>query len=100
MLQHLTEAKQFSTAQHSFQPGYNCETALATLCHLISDFMDSRARTDVVQLYFSSAFDTLYHRILLYKVARAETASQLLTWLSPFLSNHRLCIVYQGAYSR
>ncbi|KAM7313642.1 hypothetical protein ISCGN_003489 [Ixodes scapularis] len=78
---------------------WNCETALATLSHFVSNNLDNRTETDLVQLDLSNAFDTLDTGLLLKKVAKAGVQGSLLKWITNFLRDRSQRVVYRGACS-
>ncbi|XP_040075893.1 uncharacterized protein LOC115309781 [Ixodes scapularis] len=68
LLDYLSVNNILSSSQHGFRPGRSCETALATITHYISDALDDHTSTDLIQLDYSNAFDTLDHHLLLQKL--------------------------------
>ena len=55
--------------QHSFRPGYSCESQIITVCQDISDTLDEAARLDVIIIDFLKVFDLVPHDWLLKKTA-------------------------------
>uniref|UniRef100_A0A6B0VBN4 Reverse transcriptase domain-containing protein n=1 Tax=Ixodes ricinus TaxID=34613 RepID=A0A6B0VBN4_IXORI len=99
LLNHLEKSGYLSDSQHGFRRGRSCESALATITHFISDHMDNRTMTDLIQLDLSNAFDTLDINLLLEKLTHAGIHGSLFTWISSFLRNRSQQVVYCGARS-
>lgn len=99
LLDYLIGSNSLSTSQHGFRPGRSCETALATITHHISDALDDRTPTDLVQLDYSDAFDTLDHLLLLKKLAGAGVRGSLLRWIANFLIGRSHRVVFHGSSS-
>ena len=55
--------------QHGFRPGYSCKSQVVMVCQDIVDSLKEGARTDVIIIDFSKAFDLVPHDRLLTKIA-------------------------------
>ena len=55
--------------QHSFRPGYSCESQIITVCHDIPDSLDEAARLDAIIIDHSKVFDLVPHDRLLKEIA-------------------------------
>ncbi|XP_042145130.1 uncharacterized protein LOC121835210 [Ixodes scapularis] len=95
LLDFLEGTGYLSQSQHGLRHNRSCETALATLSHFVSNCIDNRTETDLVQLDLSNAFDTLDIGLLLRKVSGAGIQGFLLKWLSNFLSGRSQQVVYR-----
>jgi Uma2 family endonuclease len=61
--------------QHSFRPGYSCESEIIIVCPDISDSLDEGSRLDTKIIDFSNAFDLVPHDRLLPKIATSVVDS-------------------------
>ncbi|KAM7309259.1 hypothetical protein ISCGN_012890 [Ixodes scapularis] len=86
-------------SQHGFRPGRSCDTALATITHYISDGLDARTPTDLIQLDYSDAFDTLDHHLLIKKLAGVGVRGSMLRWVAHFLIGRSHRVVFHGSTS-
>ena len=74
--------------QSAYLPNHNStETALNIVINDIILSMDNKASCYVVLLDLSSAFDTLNHRILSYRLREIGIHGQVHNWLISFVSN-------------
>ena len=55
-------------AQHSFRPGFNTTTALFDACNYVYGALDNRKLVLGIFLGISKAFDSVDHKLLLYKL--------------------------------
>ncbi|KAM7307009.1 uncharacterized protein ISCGN_010645 [Ixodes scapularis] len=99
LLDYLSVNNILSSSQHGFRPGRSCETALATITHYISDALDDHTSTDLIQLDYSNAFDTLDHHLLLQKLVGVGVHSSLLRWITRFLIGSSHKVVFHGSSS-
>ena len=58
--------------QHSFRPGYSCESQGVTVCQDIADLLDEGVKTDTIIIDFSKAFDLVPHDRLLTKIGATK----------------------------
>ena len=61
---------------------------LATKAYCVSVFFD-----------LSSAYDTVFHLGLLYKLSQRGVSGRLLRWIAEFLKDRRFHVFYEGRYS-
>lgn len=99
LLDYLSVNNILSSSQHGFRPGRSCETALATITHYISDALDDHTSTDLIQLDYSNAFDTLDHHLLLQKLVGVGVHGSLLRWIARFLIGRSHKVVFHGSSS-
>jgi hypothetical protein len=62
--------------QHSFRPGYSCESQIITGCQDISHSLDEAARLVAIIINFSKDFDLVPHGRLLKKSAVSSVDSR------------------------
>ena len=68
-----------------FRSGYSCESQVVTVCQDIADSLDEGARTDVIIIDFSKAFDLVPHDRLLTKIAASGVELRVVVWVKEFL---------------
>ena len=73
--------------QSAYLPNRSTETALHIVFNDIILFMDNKASCYLVLLDLSSAFDTLNHMILYYRLREIAIHGQVHNWLMSFVSN-------------
>ncbi|MEM8780580.1 MAG: reverse transcriptase family protein, partial [Cyanobacteria bacterium P01_G01_bin.49] len=85
--------------QFGFRTGLGTTDALLTLVHDLQSGLDSRSEARVLSLDFSSAFDLVSHRALLYKIESIGVGGKVLDVLSEFLADRRQCVSVDGQLS-
>lgn len=98
LLDYLIDSKTLMS-EHGFRPGRSCDTALATITHYISDGLDARTPTDLIQLDYSDVFDTLDHHLLIKKLAGGGVRGSMLRWVAHFLIGRSHRVVFHGSTS-
>ncbi len=69
ILVNLTKIKKtFSSHQHGFQNRCSCIIQCLNCLDDWTDNIDQEVETDVIYLDFAKAFDTVPHKILIYKL--------------------------------
>lgn len=79
--------------------GKSCTTQLLDVYHNVGRVLDSGGQTDVLNLDFSKAFDSVSHRLLLHKLRSFGVNGSLLKWLTSYLSNRKQRVVMEGEAS-
>ena len=65
----------------------------------ISASVDSGALVDLIFFYFSKAFDTVSHVVLLEKLACIGVAPRVVDWIREFLMRRFMCVEISGKSS-
>ena len=86
--------------QFGFRKGLSTMDALLYLTHDSQSALDSGHESRLVSLDFSSAFDRVNHKALLYKVRSLGIGGPLLNILSDFLSHRRQRVSVDGCFSQ
>ena len=73
--------------------------ALLTTSHHLQKSLDAGTESDIIQLDFSTAFDRVSHRSLLFKLKSIGVGGSVLSICREFLSNRRQRGVVDGATS-
>ncbi|MEL7520149.1 MAG: reverse transcriptase family protein, partial [Cyanobacteria bacterium J06553_1] len=75
-----------------------CDALLDLTCHLQQD-LDNGCETRIVQLDFSSAFDLVNHKALIFKLKGLGIGGWVLDALQCFLSDRKQRVVVDGVFS-
>ena len=74
-----------SALQHGFLPNHCCVTQLLSVLHTIRQSLDKNIQTDMINLDFAKAFDTVDHSVLLAKLRLYGVKGQLFYWFKDYL---------------
>ena len=86
--------------QAGFQPQRNCEEQILRLTEDILTSFESRSATDAVFLDISKAYDSVWHKGLLYKLKlHFNISGNLLRTIQSFLQNRSYCVRVGSTYS-
>ena len=97
LLPHICEA--LFPMQHGFIKGLSCTTQLLQVFHEIGNNLDKGLETDIINLDFSKAFDSVCHQKLLSKLLYFGIDGPLLKWFESYLSARKQRVVINGSYS-
>lgn len=96
----LHVARALSLDQHGFLSGRSCESNLVCLLNQLWDSVARGHQTDVIYTDFSSAFTSVNHELLLYKLEMCYNLSgPALGWFRSYLCNREQCVVVNGKKS-
>ena len=85
--------------QSAYLPNRSRETALNSVFNDILLSMDNKASCYLVLLDLSSAFDTLNHRIISYRLHEIGIYQQVHNWLMSFISNRIISVMIKSSLS-
>ena len=89
-----------SQHQHGFVPRRSCDTNLAILLKSAWDSITSGHQTDIIYTDYSAAFQSVNHKLLIYKLRESYNISgPALNWLTSFLSCRKQRVVVNGKCS-
>ena len=89
-----------SPHQHGFIPGRSCGSNLACFLSNGYEAISESAQLDAVYTDFSSAFQSVNHRLLLYKLEHMYGVGGLaLRWLTSYLGRRKQRVVLNGKVS-
>ena len=89
-----------SPAQHGFVPGRSCATNLASLLSAAWEWVEDRSQIDCIYTDFSSAFQSVNHDLLIYKLENSFNISgKALDWFKSYLQNRQQRVVVNGQCS-
>ena len=92
-----------SPRQAGFRPGRSTLDQILYLCQSISDGLNKPrpgSRTILSTIDFSKAFDSVWHPALFHKLLSAGLPPCFARWAQSFLSDRRVCVVFQNHNSR
>lgn len=90
-----------SERQHGFMPGRSCATNLCTLLHEAWSNISAGSQTDVIYTDYSSAFQSVNHRLLLHKLQNSyHVSDKAFAWLKSYLSERKQRVVVKGKCSQ
>ena len=75
------------TNQFGFRKNSNTSDAIIEFLDYVYSSLDSKQSTTAVYLYFSKAFDTLYHNKFMSKLLHKGVKDVTQHWFEPYLSN-------------
>ena len=86
-------------SQHGFTKGKSTVTQLLDVYNKISRTLDMSGQTDVIYLDFSKAFDSVDHKLLIWKLKQFGIGGELIKWLQDYLTNRVQQVVINGQVS-
>ena len=90
-----------SNKQHGFMPGRSCTSNLCTLLHEAWSNISAGSQTDVIYTDYSSAFQSVSHKLLLHKLQNSfQISYKAIYWLKSYLSDRKQRVVVKGKCSR
>jgi len=94
-LQYFTiKLKIFKPNQSGFQMNRSCIDAIIPLYQSILHSQDIKSATQLLQTDFSKAYDTVWHKGLIYKLYNMGIQGKILKWLNFFISNRYTTVKY------
>ena len=99
ILQHLISNDLLSNTQHGFRPKRSCSTQLVDVLDAWSKAIEEQSSLDILYLDFQKAFDSVSHRLLLYKLSCYGIHGKLHTWIKSFLTARQQQVAVNGAAS-
>lgn len=89
-----------SDMQHGFFPGRSPATNLCTMLHTAWTNISAGSQTDVIYTDYSSAFQSVNHRLLLHKLKVSyHISDKAFDWISSYLSGREQRVVVGGKCS-
>ena len=85
--------------QFGFRKGLGTSDALLFICHNLQSSLDAGQESRLISLDFSSAFDKVNHRALLFKIRNLGVGDRFLDILNDFLSNRTQRVSVDGSFS-
>ena len=86
-------------SHHGFRSKHNTTTALAQMFEVWLEAFDDNEISAVILLDMSAAFDVVDHNILLKKLAIYGFDTNLVDWMTSYLSNRKQSVYIDGAFS-
>ena len=99
-LNYYLESKvSYSPTQGGFRKRLSTLDQIARLEQVIRCSLASRGYCVVVFFDLSSAYDTIFHLGLLYKLVQLGIRGKLLRWIKEFLSGRTFKVLFEGSFS-
>jgi len=95
----VEEKKVISSSQYGFTKGKSCLTSLIAFYDGMTGWVDEGRAVDVVCLYFSKAFDTVSHNILINKLRKCGLDEWSVKWIENWLNGRTQRVVISGVES-
>ena len=99
ILCHLEEFHPLSDSQWGFRAGRSTVTALLSTVHRWFQLLESGKEICAVFLDYRKAFDSVPHQLLISKLQQLGLHSNLLSWITDYLSQRKQRVVVEGATS-
>lgn len=99
ILHYLLKHKFISSAQHGFLSKHSTESQLHEFLHKWFLFNDRNIPVDCIYLDFAKAFDTVSHKLLLFKLSRYGFDPYILQWIRAYLANRKQRVRINGSFS-
>ena len=88
------------TGQHGFLPGRSCASNLGTMLHSAWNNVSAGSQTDVIYTDFSSAFQSVNHKLLIQKLKTSfHVADKALAWCESYLAGREQRVIVNGQCS-
>ena len=90
-----------SDKQHGFMPGRSCSSNLMTMLHTAWSNISAGSQTDVVYTDYSSAFQSVNHKLLLHKLEKSYNLSdKAFSLCKSYISDREQRVVVKGKCSK
>ena len=89
ILVYMVSNKFLTNLQHGFVPGKSCQSNLLLILNFLTESIENGTDVDLVYLGFAKAFDSVPHNRLICKLHNYGISSNLLLWITNFLSHRR-----------
>ena len=84
-MEHLIKTGQLNNVQHGFLPKRSCATLLLASLEDWTRCMENAEFVDVAYLDFNTAFDSVPHQRLIWKLHDLGIKGALLRWIEAFI---------------
>ena len=84
---HLESNSLFDCYQSAYEANHSCETALVRIHNYVITLLDSKLNIVLIVFDLSAAFDTVHHKLLLYKLKYHYALDDLMILCSCGLSH-------------
>ena len=95
----LEQKKAFRPSQGGFRSRMSAVDQVARLTAAVRDTLNSKGVMVAIFCDFTSAFDTVWHNGILYKLARCGVQGVMLRWLKVYLNDRRFQVFFEGELS-
>ena len=99
ILRHLVQNNLLNGSQHGFLPGKSTDTILLKFYDYVTENVDKGFVVDAVFFYYSKAFDSVPHAVLLSRLESSGVTGNLLDWVKCFLIGRQQRVKVGDVYS-
>jgi len=99
LTRHVKDNQGIRPSQHGFMKGRSCLTNLISFYDRVTRLLDEGKAVDIIYLDVSKAFDTVFHSILLEKLATCGLDGCTLCWIKNWLNDQAQRVVVNGVKS-
>ncbi|KAJ7410300.1 hypothetical protein BTVI_53886 [Pitangus sulphuratus] len=96
---YLKDNRVLGHSQHSFMRGKSCLSNLISFYCKVTHLVDQGKPVDIIFFYFSKAFDSISHRILLDKVSSTQLDKHIMWWVNSWLMGQVQRVTVNGGTS-
>ena len=97
---HITVNSYFSMAQHGFIKGRSITTQLLEIMDQWTLAFDNNNQIDCLYLDFKKAFDSVSHKLLVYKLKMYNISESIISWIESFVHNRKQAVQISGTKSK
>lgn len=99
IIRHFIKNNLFSSKQFGFIKGRSTVTQLLEILDKWTDWLESGGQIDVIYTDLEKAFDKVCHKLLIHKLKSYNLNSQVVEWITSFLSNRKQRIRLNNSFS-
>ena len=100
MVAYITDNSLIHPNHHAYRAGHNTTTALLQMYDVWLDSLEKGEMAGVCFLDMSAAFDIVDHSLLLKKLSMYGFESDMVDWISSYLSDRVQCVSIDGCVSK
>ena len=99
LMTYVSDNSIISKDQFGFRKFYSTADQLLITYNEVTDLVDKGKSVDLIFFDFAKAFDTVCHRVLLFKLLDLGICGNILSWIHGFLTNRTMSVKVAGSFS-